>query len=136
MKNRIKYLREEVLKIKQSELAKRLGVTQTAVSTWESGRHSIPKNRRDEYAAILGIRTEWLVDGTGEIFRPGYSAPGTAVSTSPTPPITDMTDDERRRWLISERCRDFSPDEQKLLLDFIEMVRLRRRNDGELSDRD
>ena len=135
MKNRIKYLREEVLKIKQSELAKRLGVTQTAVSTWESGRHSIPKNRRDEYAAILGIRTEWLVDGTGEIFRPGYSAPETAVSASPTP-ATDMTDDERRRWLISERCRDFSPDEQKLLLDFIEMVRLRRRNDDESSNGD
>ncbi len=130
MKNRIKYLREEVLKIKQSEFAKRLGVTQTAVSTWESGRHSIPKNRRDEYAAILGVRTEWLVDGTGEIFRPGYSAPETPVSASTTP-ATDMTDDEKRRWLISERCRDFSPDEQKLLLDFIEMVRLRRRNDEE-----
>lgn len=135
MKNRIKYLREEVLKIKQSEFAKRLGVTQTAVSTWESGRHSIPKNRRDEYAAILGVRTEWLVDGTGEIFRPGYSAPEAPASASATP-ATDMTDDEKRRWLISERCRDFSPDEQKLLLDFIEMVRLRRRNDEELPNGD
>lgn len=135
MKNRIKYLREEILKIKQSELAERLGVTQTAVSTWESGRHSIPKNKRDIYAAILGVRTEWLVDGTGEIFRPGYSAPETTAS-APSTPATDMTDGEKRRWLISERCRDFSPDEQKLLLDFIEMVRLRRRNDEESSNSD
>lgn len=47
-KGTIKQLRRTVLKLEQSELAERLGVTQSTVSRWEQGlfEPSLPLQRR------------------------------------------------------------------------------------------
>lgn len=65
MHERIKELRK-TLRLSQSQFAKRLGVTQVTVSTWESGR--CPKFAAPMICQKFNVNPDWLENGRGEMF--------------------------------------------------------------------
>lgn len=65
---RIKSLREAMGFVNdQTGFAERLGVTQTTVSSWESGV-SRPSGTRLSSFERLGVNVEWLRTGRGDMF--------------------------------------------------------------------
>lgn len=57
--NQLKLIREKKF-ITQVDLAKKLGVTQGAISSWESGRNGSSMKRAFELARVLGCSVEEL----------------------------------------------------------------------------
>lgn len=72
MKERIKELRR-LLKLTQNEFAKKIGVKQSTIATYESGRneptYSVIKSICREYS----VSEDWLRSGKGSIFLPDIS---------------------------------------------------------------
>lgn len=54
----------------QVDLANALGVEQASVSNWERGK-TIGNPALEKFEALLNVRKEWLLFGTGEMFLPG-----------------------------------------------------------------
>lgn len=69
MKERIRTLRR-ILKIKQREMAERLGVSVSNVGGWEAGIAPVPRARIYQICKEYNVRREWLERGEGEIFEP------------------------------------------------------------------
>jgi transcriptional regulator with XRE-family HTH domain len=59
---RIRLLRTEKLRLKQAELAKRLGVSHGTVSYWERGGNPHPEHFR-RLAGFAGVTVEYLTNG-------------------------------------------------------------------------
>lgn len=61
--NRIAFLRRQ-LKLNQTQLAEKLGVTQTTVSAWERGKSEPPEVYRNSLADLFGRSVEFLMGRT------------------------------------------------------------------------
>ena len=55
--------------IKQFEVAKRLGVTEAAVSGWRTGRRNISESALKSICREFNVDYIWLTTGEGEMFR-------------------------------------------------------------------
>lgn len=66
MKDRFKEVRK-TLKLKQREVADRLGVTVSAVGAWEIGGN-ISDARLFQFCKEFGISIEWMKTGNGSMF--------------------------------------------------------------------
>ncbi len=53
----------------QAELAARLGVSQSKVSSWEGGYHKVKPDILAEIAAVLNVRPAWLAGGGGRMWH-------------------------------------------------------------------
>lgn len=69
---RLEFIRKEILRIKQSELAELLGVTQATISAAENNSGISKKLTKAVVSKVEGLRTEWLEYGSGAIFE-GHS---------------------------------------------------------------
>ena len=68
MKERLKLLRKQ-LGISQSDLAKRIGVTRSAVSRLESGDINFTEQMVKSICRELNVNYDWFKDGDGEMFE-------------------------------------------------------------------
>ena len=67
IKERLIELRN-ALGLKQYQLAERLGVTNTAVCAWESGRRNITEQTILSICREFRVNYFWITEGKGEIF--------------------------------------------------------------------
>jgi phage repressor protein C with HTH and peptisase S24 domain len=80
MTNRIKLIRGE-LKLTQEILARKLGVTKSAVSMIETDKAALSERNKNIIVQEFGVNPEWLETGRGPMFDPvsgGVSALGGA----------------------------------------------------------
>lgn len=54
--------------LNQARLAELLGMKQAAVSRWLSGDADMPQSTAMAIQAALGVRWQWLLNGTGSIY--------------------------------------------------------------------
>ena len=47
----------------QTQIAKLLDITPSAVNEWDAGTHQVPWKRLDYAASEFGVRWDWLIDG-------------------------------------------------------------------------
>ena len=57
--NGLKYIRTRC-NLSLSELARFIGVTRQALSSWENGRKEIPEQRKEQLACFFGIDKEYF----------------------------------------------------------------------------
>lgn len=50
-------------RLTQSQLARRLNVTPTAVWNWENGNSTPRRNSLEKLSRVLGVDVDWLTDG-------------------------------------------------------------------------
>lgn len=67
MNERIKELRK-ALRLSQKEFGARLGVTDAAISSLESGRRSITEQMEKSICREFNVSYDWLKYGTGDMF--------------------------------------------------------------------
>lgn len=96
MNTRIKKLRN-ALKLSQSNFGKPLGVTRTAVCSWENGRREISNYLIISICREYNVNRDWLVDGTGDMFSDFPDTIWNDLSER-----FDLSDDDI--FLISEYC--------------------------------
>jgi transcriptional regulator with XRE-family HTH domain len=58
-------------RVTQADLAAQLGVTDNAVTQWETGRAAPRAERLTAIATALGVLVTWLITGEGPIAGPG-----------------------------------------------------------------
>lgn len=69
MKNRIKYLREEILKISQKEFGEKIGVQQAAVNKYECGLSKPSESAIQLICIKFDVNEKWLRDGELPIIK-------------------------------------------------------------------
>ena len=69
MNNRLKDIRKAE-KLSQDDFGKRIGVTGTALSRWESGDRKIPDSAILNICRVFGVNETWLRTGAGDMHRP------------------------------------------------------------------
>ena len=114
MKERIKRARQE-RGWSQTELARRMPVTQPSVADWESGRKTPSMKNMVRLAKLFDVGFEWLSTGRGEM-RPPPS--GLSVS-EPAPAYERMLPEER---LLLDLYARLQPSQRKALLVFLESL--------------
>lgn len=72
--NRIKALRKEK-KLKQTDLAAILNISQGTLSSWETGRYDIGNDDLKKLAAFFGVTTDYILGQTDISQLPGYLGP-------------------------------------------------------------
>ena len=113
MKERFKRARRE-RGWSQTELARRMPVTQPSVAEWESGRKAPSMKNMVRLAKLLEVGFEWLSTGRGEV------RPPSAYSVSETTPVYEVMSPEERRLLnLFARLK---PKEREALLKFLESL--------------
>jgi len=112
VKERIKKLRK-TLRLSQDAFGGRIGVTQVAVSKWESGESQPDTRTLKLIAGEFGVDHNWLMTGSGEMMR---SAEGKPKEDSATDVLT-------RFVALLERMQDRLDDEKKELYKMIEEQR-------------
>lgn len=70
MGDRILFVRENCGDLSQDEFAKRLGMTKSAISGYETGRRIPTDSVLKHIAHEFRVDEEWLKDGSGEPFEP------------------------------------------------------------------
>lgn len=68
--------------IKQFDVANRLGVTETAVSAWKSGRRNISESLIKSICREFDVNTDYLLYGIGEMFMERIDEDETAALVS------------------------------------------------------
>ena len=68
MKDRIKHLRKEILKLSQTEFGKKIGLSPQGVAEIEKGRNILTDRNFDAICKAYSVNPEWLRNGEGEIF--------------------------------------------------------------------
>ncbi len=111
MENRIKKARTEK-GWSQSELARRMFVSQPSVADWESGRKAPHTKNLARLAMLLGVSVEWLATGRGAKHL---------ASTHGTPETSAdwMLPDERR---LLDIFGNLKPHQRSTLLGFLEAL--------------
>lgn len=91
----LKKLREDV-GMSQAELAKKIGVSQSTVGMWESGRNSPEFNNLQKIASIFDVSIGFLVEGVEEPHKKGNWIPvlGKVQAGIPTTAVEDILDYE------------------------------------------
>lgn len=100
---RLKALRERA-GLSQAALAKKVGVGQSTVGMWESGRNKPENAKLEALANLLGVSTDYLL-GRSDVAEPAKNQP-----------IADG--DELDRELI-DLMRDLSPEDFQRVKDFV-----------------
>jgi len=59
---------------KQKDIANKLGISNTHLSSLEKGRCQPSKQLLKAYCATFNINEEWLINGKGEMFKRTYEA--------------------------------------------------------------
>jgi transcriptional regulator with XRE-family HTH domain len=72
---RIKIIRK-VLKLSQNDFSKAIGITQSALSHYESGANSISLGVLQNIRKVYKINLNWLVSGQGEMIENSYDFTG------------------------------------------------------------
>ncbi|MBV9547194.1 MAG: helix-turn-helix transcriptional regulator [Chloroflexi bacterium] len=91
--------------LKQSEVARRMGLDPSIPSLWEQGKRLVPANRVRSLADALEVSVEELLDGVSGSPRAG-KAPGVDGTVPPrTTPLTDLVDERAMR----SRTNDSGP---------------------------
>ena len=80
---RLKLLRE-TLNLSQAKLAKKLKVSQSAISKWESGERDIPTAILVRLKKEFGVNLNWLLSGEGKMFS------ANSEPTNLTPELVDF----------------------------------------------
>lgn len=101
MNERVKELRK-ALGISQKEFGARLGVTDAAISSIESGRRSVTEQMEKSICREFNVSYDWLKYGTGEMFD---SVPETLVDELANE--FDLDDLDRRIILGYLRLTEF-----------------------------
>lgn len=65
---RIRYLRKNVLRLNQTDFARKLGMTQTGVSYLEHQGATITEQTIRTVCLVFGVREEWLRQGTEPMY--------------------------------------------------------------------
>ena len=68
MRERIKYLRKNVLKLSQTEFGKKIGLSPQAVASIETGVTVLTDRNFDAICKAFNVNPEWLRNGVGEKF--------------------------------------------------------------------
>ena len=68
MKNRIKQLRKEILKLNQTEFGAKIGLSQKAIANIETGATSLTPRNFEIICRTFNVNAVWLRDGVGEVF--------------------------------------------------------------------
>ncbi|MFR2207551.1 MAG: helix-turn-helix domain-containing protein [Clostridia bacterium] len=66
---RIKTLRKKI-KLTQSEFAKKIGVTESAICNYENGKRAISEQTLRSISREFNVNIVWLETGKGDIFLP------------------------------------------------------------------
>ena len=66
---RIKILRKKI-KLTQSEFAKKIGVTESAICNYENGKRAISEQTLRSISREFNVNIVWLETGKGDIFLP------------------------------------------------------------------
>lgn len=69
MNDRLTEIRKAI-GLNQSDFGKRIGVTGSAISRWESGEREIPESAIILIVSKTGVSETWLRTGYGEMFAP------------------------------------------------------------------
>lgn len=113
MKERIKRARKE-RGWSQTELARRMQVTQPSVADWESGRKAPSMKNMVRLAKLLDVGFEWLSTGRGEL-----SSPRVLSASEPMPAYEWMLPEERQLLALFARLQ---PKQREALLGFFESL--------------
>ncbi len=65
--SRLKYLRKELLKLNQTEFAKKLNLTQNFLTRLETGDRNFTDRTINDICRTYNVNIEWLKHGTGEV---------------------------------------------------------------------
>lgn len=68
MNERLKLLRHN-LHLNQADFSKKIGMAQSSYATLESGKTQIRERHIKLICSTLNVNSEWLVNGTGEMFN-------------------------------------------------------------------
>ena len=68
MKERIKQLRKEILKINQTEFGAKIGLSQKAIANIETGATALTARNFEIICRTFNVNAKWLRNGVGEIF--------------------------------------------------------------------
>ena len=68
LNERIKHLRKDILKMNQSEFAKKLGLSQRTISWSEQPQNNVPDSNVKSICNFFNINEHWLRNGTEPIF--------------------------------------------------------------------
>lgn len=98
---RVRKLRKEILRLRQYEFARELGVGYTAISKIESGQRSLTEQMLLAIVRRWGVSEDWLRNGTGEPFP---AAEEDARLEKAVADILAGVTDPTRRELLSLLC--------------------------------
>lgn len=95
-----------------SLLAKKIGVSRSTINDWKTGKTASYKNHIVAIAEALGVTPEYLLDERADIQK-------TAADTLPLSP-------EQQK--ILDYCSDLSDEDLGKVLEYIELLQMRRKN--------
>lgn len=122
MQDRIRRARRHA-GLTQAALAELINVRRSAVSNWESANDVLPTMQNlISVAMVCGVSLEWL--GTG---RGAFSPESDDLANVPTADA-ELVDVEEERVLLGA-YRDLPQRRQRLVLDLVDSLRLKRRRD-------
>lgn len=110
MNERIEELRN-VLGLSQDKFGEALGVTRTAVCSWENGRRGVSEQTILSICREFNVNRAWLVEGVGDIFT---NLPETILDELALQ--YELTDDEKN--LVSDFCQ-LPKEHRKIVLNFM-----------------
>lgn len=110
MNERIEELRN-VLGLSQDKFGEALGVTRTAVCSWENGRRGVSEQTILSICREFNVNRAWLVEGVGDMFT---NLPETILDELALQ--YELTDDEKN--LVSDFCQ-LPKEQRKIVLKFM-----------------
>lgn len=105
---RLKSLREDA-KISQAMLAKKLGVAQSTVGMWESGKNKPENAKLEALANLFNVTTDYLL----------------GREVAPPPTLDEQLSDID--FALSGEIRDLTDDEKQDILDYVRFKRSQKK---------
>ena len=96
--------------LKQSDLAKKLGVKTSTLSDWENDRKEPRANRLSMLSGMLGISLSWLLTGEGE----GVAAPTEGAEDLDKDTLAILTEIRALRTQIKQNAETLAQLEKRL----------------------
>lgn len=102
------------LGLKQNQIAKKLGVTNTAVCAWESGRRNLTEQVIRSICREFRVNYFWLTEGIGDMF---IGTPQNVVDEI----SEDYNLDDLDKKII-EKYLELSTDQRKIIKDYLKSL--------------
>lgn len=118
MNERIKYLRESVLKKNQDEFSKDLGLSRNYISLIENGQRNLSDQSIKVLCSLYGVNEEWLRFGTGEPFVPQSQREKLLGFVND---VMKDTDDSFRKNFV-DALADLEPDDWVAIKEFVKKL--------------